>query len=327
MSVVDEISGPGSYRQPPPRCCSPHARVDRGRFPWPIRADGESLANRGALRVRTRKTRLLLNSGSVLEVRRLIEELRGAGRSGNLLDEVFNRLSDEQTLADPELAESLKQMHRGEYVVSATSLELVDERRGSGYAPRHVGSRPAVTLRRNVRPLHRSSRPTPSAHAPDPGERHAAHHGRASWLPPQKPLRPLIAARTRHLGKDVMEPVRDRQSGQAPSISRQVRNPALTCGYIERSPWHLRARHGRADRLAGNDLQQCQPRTSLPRHVIEHVPGKGESRPMAVCQTCKGKGRCPRCDGSGRTGGMIGGVCPTCRGNKVCPTCNGRGTH
>jgi hypothetical protein len=75
-------------------------------------------ANRGVLRVRSRKPRLLLDSGSVLEVaRRLIEELRRAGRSGNLLDEVFNRLSDEQTLADPEFAESLKQMHRGEYVV------------------------------------------------------------------------------------------------------------------------------------------------------------------------------------------------------------------
>jgi hypothetical protein len=74
-------------------------------------------ANRGVLRVRSRKPRLLLDSGSVLEVRRLIEELRRAGRSGNLLDEVFNRLSDEQTLAGSELAESLKRMHRGEYVV------------------------------------------------------------------------------------------------------------------------------------------------------------------------------------------------------------------
>lgn len=74
-------------------------------------------ASRGVLRVRSRKPRLLLDSGSVLEVRQLVEELRRAGHSGNLLDEVFNRPSDEQTLADPDLAESLEQMHRGEYVV------------------------------------------------------------------------------------------------------------------------------------------------------------------------------------------------------------------
>jgi hypothetical protein len=74
-------------------------------------------AGRGVLRVRSRKPRLLLDSGSVLEVRQLIEELRRAGHAGNLLDELFNRLSDEQTLADAELAESLEQMHRGEYVV------------------------------------------------------------------------------------------------------------------------------------------------------------------------------------------------------------------
>ena len=65
-------------------------------------------ANRGVLRVHSREPRLLLDSGSVLEVRQLVEELRRAGRSGNLLDEVFNRLSDEQTLADPDLAESLE---------------------------------------------------------------------------------------------------------------------------------------------------------------------------------------------------------------------------
>jgi hypothetical protein len=46
---------------------------------------------------------------------------------------------------------------------------------------------------------------------------------------------------------------------------------------------------------------------------------------MATCDICKGNGRCPRCDGSGKTGGMISGVCQTCRGKKVCPACNGRG--
>jgi hypothetical protein len=74
-------------------------------------------ARRGVLRVRSRKPRLLLDPASVLEIRRLVEDLRHAGQSGSLLDEVFNHLADEQLLAEPSLAESLGQMHRGEYVV------------------------------------------------------------------------------------------------------------------------------------------------------------------------------------------------------------------
>ena len=74
-------------------------------------------ARRGVLRVRSRKPRLLLDPASVLEIRRLVEDLRRAGQSGSLLDEVFNHLADEQLLAEPSLAESLGQMHRGEYVV------------------------------------------------------------------------------------------------------------------------------------------------------------------------------------------------------------------
>src|ERR1039457_6486304 len=74
-------------------------------------------ARRGVLRVRSRKPRLLLDPASVLEIRRLVEDLRRAGQSGSLLDEVFNHLADEQLLAEPSLAESLGQMHPGEYVV------------------------------------------------------------------------------------------------------------------------------------------------------------------------------------------------------------------
>ena len=74
-------------------------------------------ASRGILRIRSRKPRLLLDPASVLEVRQLVGELRQAGRTRDLLDQVYNRLADEQQLADPDLIESLGQMRRGEYVV------------------------------------------------------------------------------------------------------------------------------------------------------------------------------------------------------------------
>lgn len=72
---------------------------------------------RGILRTRSHKPRLLLDPASVLDVRQLVDELRHAGRTRDLLDEVYNRLADEQLLTDRDLAESLAQMHRGEYVV------------------------------------------------------------------------------------------------------------------------------------------------------------------------------------------------------------------
>jgi hypothetical protein len=57
-------------------------------------------ARRGVLRIRSRKPRLLLDPASVLEVRELVGELRRAGQTRNLLDEVYDRLADEQQLAD-----------------------------------------------------------------------------------------------------------------------------------------------------------------------------------------------------------------------------------
>jgi hypothetical protein len=74
-------------------------------------------ARRGIFRTRSRKPRLLLDPASVLDVRELITNLRQAGQSRGLLDAVYNQLADEQLLADPDLTESLEQMHRGEYVV------------------------------------------------------------------------------------------------------------------------------------------------------------------------------------------------------------------
>lgn len=44
------------------------------------------------------------------------------------------------------------------------------------------------------------------------------------------------------------------------------------------------------------------------------------------CRTCKGKGRCTQCNGSGEIGNVfLKKECPTCRGQKVCLTCNGSG--
>jgi hypothetical protein len=56
-----------------------------------------------------------MDPASVLDVRQLIADLRQAGQSRGLLDAVYNRLADEQQLADPDLTESLEQMRRGEY--------------------------------------------------------------------------------------------------------------------------------------------------------------------------------------------------------------------
>ena len=74
-------------------------------------------ARRGIFRIRRRKPRLLLDPASVLGVRQLVADLREADRSRGLLDAVYNRLADEQLLADPDLTQSLEQMRRGEYVV------------------------------------------------------------------------------------------------------------------------------------------------------------------------------------------------------------------
>jgi hypothetical protein len=74
-------------------------------------------ARRGIFMIRSRKPRLLLDPASVLDVRQLISDLRQAGLTRGLLEEVCNRLADETLVADPDLQESLEQMHRGEYVI------------------------------------------------------------------------------------------------------------------------------------------------------------------------------------------------------------------
>ena len=57
--------------------------------------------------------------------------------------------------------------------------------------------------------------------------------------------------------------------------------------------------------------------------LLEELDGR--EPPMATCGTCNGKGRCPKCDGHGKTGAIFSNECSTCRGKKVCPTCKGSG--
>jgi hypothetical protein len=74
-------------------------------------------AKRGILRIRKHKPRVLLDPGSVLQIRQVVAELREAGQVRGLLEAVYDRLADEQLLADPDLIVSLEQMHRGDYIV------------------------------------------------------------------------------------------------------------------------------------------------------------------------------------------------------------------
>ncbi len=76
-----------------------------------------SWVRRGIFLLRSRQPRLLLDPASVLEICQLVASLREAGQSRGLLDAVYNRLADEHLLADPDLMQSLEQMHRGEYIV------------------------------------------------------------------------------------------------------------------------------------------------------------------------------------------------------------------
>jgi hypothetical protein len=65
----------------------------------------------------THEPRLLLDPGSVHSVARLVADLRKAGRTRGLLDEVYRRLADASLLNRADLLESLEQMRRGEGIV------------------------------------------------------------------------------------------------------------------------------------------------------------------------------------------------------------------
>lgn len=66
------------------------------------------------LAAETSSPRLLLDVARVHEVLHLIEELRTAGTTKGLLDEVYRRLIDATWLERDDLQESLAQMRRGE---------------------------------------------------------------------------------------------------------------------------------------------------------------------------------------------------------------------
>ncbi|MDQ1306934.1 MAG: hypothetical protein QG671_2766 [Actinomycetota bacterium] len=62
-------------------------------------------------------SRLLLDVARVHEVLHLVRELRAAGQTRSLLDEVHRRLVDSTWLERSDLAQSLEQMRRGEGTV------------------------------------------------------------------------------------------------------------------------------------------------------------------------------------------------------------------
>lgn len=68
----------------------------------------------GVLSKATESPRLLLDVEQVHRVWHLVRELRAAGKTRGLLDEVYRRLSDAALLEREDLRKSLKQMHRGE---------------------------------------------------------------------------------------------------------------------------------------------------------------------------------------------------------------------
>ncbi|MDQ2582566.1 hypothetical protein [Saccharothrix yanglingensis] len=71
-------------------------------------------AREGVLAIHSREPRMLLDAVRLHEVLHVVADLRRAGRTRSLLDEVHRRLSDAALLDRPDLATSLAQMHRGE---------------------------------------------------------------------------------------------------------------------------------------------------------------------------------------------------------------------
>lgn len=68
----------------------------------------------GVLVVRQERPRLLLDADRLHQVSRLVADLRNAGKTRGLLDEVHRRLADDALVRRADLAESVTQMRRGE---------------------------------------------------------------------------------------------------------------------------------------------------------------------------------------------------------------------
>lgn len=71
-------------------------------------------AAEGVLTARAEHPRLLLDPVRLHEVLHLVGELRAAGRTRGLLEEVYHRLADAALIDRDDLASSLEQMRRGE---------------------------------------------------------------------------------------------------------------------------------------------------------------------------------------------------------------------
>jgi hypothetical protein len=71
-------------------------------------------SDEGVLAKASESPRLLLDAEQVHRVWHLVRELRAAGKTRGLLDEVYRRLSDAALLDRDDLQESLAQMRRGE---------------------------------------------------------------------------------------------------------------------------------------------------------------------------------------------------------------------
>jgi DNA-binding transcriptional MerR regulator len=76
-----------------------------------------SWVTEGVLTATTQAPRLLLDPTRLHEVWHLVQDLRQAGKTRGLLDEVHRRLADQALLDREDLAESLEQMRRGEGTV------------------------------------------------------------------------------------------------------------------------------------------------------------------------------------------------------------------
>jgi hypothetical protein len=74
-------------------------------------------ASAGLLSTRQKAPRLLLDVPSVHEVSHILRALRADGLDRDLLEHVWHRLEDQALLDRADLAESIEQLRRGEFVV------------------------------------------------------------------------------------------------------------------------------------------------------------------------------------------------------------------
>lgn len=79
--------------------------------------------NEGVLTPATNSARLLLDTNALHAVFHALQEVRAAGKTRTLLDEVYRRLVDATWLERADLAESLDQLRRGDGTVRVPKTE------------------------------------------------------------------------------------------------------------------------------------------------------------------------------------------------------------